>query len=544
MPKTKTIKINPAKLNATTARTLYHFLAQQPEDKNVWESEPIEPYSFEEKGKTIPVQFELLLQRRFKTVLAFEGEKKVPRYDVIGKKRIGCGGVAREEGRAGVWPVVCTLSPLSNQGFLAKKNKKRIVKTVDYGLFDPAKEPVDVYFANSIREADILRKFPEMHAKPISHEDGKTGLNSITDLTMRHIIGEGLFDILYDKWVDLSVEQRFRISINLLYALEKIHAAGIVHRDIKPENIIVDLHTCDVWIIDFGFSISKDEKIDQYGGTFGYAAPENDNGHPQSAKSDICALGYCLKEIWGWDREAMRFKDYPHDNKTMLFAGLSGLEQQKIQLAEVLDNLVAEDPLDRLSLAEANSQIEALYLDYKLQNSNFNEVTKAEIKKANASGIAVRRILASEITIDQLQEEINKAVDALGRIGIEAWEEWVKTASVKLFGQMTATTILPNIRKIMDELKLNQNALRFMQDRMSTYMKTLPAQGDLIKEADELYIAITSTLQKCQKRFDRPNIDDIADFNGRYRDVINNLVERFNNQFSAQARNIVGVRKR
>ena len=60
---------------------------------------------------------------------------------------------------------------------------------------------------------------------------------------LRHILDEGR----------LSQDRAIRIAIEVLKALDYIHANGVVHRDLKPENIMVDEND-HIKLIDFGIA--------------------------------------------------------------------------------------------------------------------------------------------------------------------------------------------------------------------------------------------------------------------------------------------------
>jgi TolB-like protein/Tfp pilus assembly protein PilF len=99
------------------------------------------------------------------------------------------------------------------------------------------------------------------------------------------------------------------IGMPLADALAAAHDRGIVHRDLKPANVMVDRHG-RVKVLDFG--LAKDTAIDAEAlgetrapltnagvvvGTMPYMAPEQIEGRPVDARTDIFALGVVLYEL-------------------------------------------------------------------------------------------------------------------------------------------------------------------------------------------------------------------------------------------------------
>ncbi|MFN7971050.1 MAG: tetratricopeptide repeat protein [Acidobacteriota bacterium] len=83
-----------------------------------------------------------------------------------------------------------------------------------------------------------------------------------------------------------------------------MHGEGMVHRDLKPENVLVKPDG-GVMLIDFGLLTAfaggvGREALDVYGeivGTVDYMSPEQGQGAPVDARSDLYALGCMLYEL-------------------------------------------------------------------------------------------------------------------------------------------------------------------------------------------------------------------------------------------------------
>jgi protein-serine/threonine kinase len=98
--------------------------------------------------------------------------------------------------------------------------------------------------------------------------------------------------------------------LQLVQAVEKMHALGIMHRDIKPENILVSEDRLQFYLADFGYSTTYTEtsRPSTPCGDPRYAAPEvtlSKEGY--DLKADIWSLGVVL---WRMATISLPFGDH------------------------------------------------------------------------------------------------------------------------------------------------------------------------------------------------------------------------------------------
>ncbi len=108
----------------------------------------------------------------------------------------------------------------------------------------------------------------------------------------------------------LPVKTALAYAAQIMAALVEAHGKGIVHRDLKPANIMIA--KSGVKVLDFGLAKSGvDETVTASRmviGTPAYMAPEQREGKPADARSDIYSFGCVLHEMLTGVRPASQRK--------------------------------------------------------------------------------------------------------------------------------------------------------------------------------------------------------------------------------------------
>jgi len=171
---------------------------------------------------------------------------------------------------------------------------------------DLARDPA--FLARFRREAQSAAglNHPAIVAVYDSGEDEETGSGgepvALPYIVMEYVEGRTLREILNETTV-MEPAEAARVTEGILDALSYSHRMGIVHRDIKPANVMLT-PTGAVKVMDFGIARAIADtaatmtQTQSVIGTAQYLSPEQAQGNPVDARSDLYSSGCLLYELF------------------------------------------------------------------------------------------------------------------------------------------------------------------------------------------------------------------------------------------------------
>lgn len=152
------------------------------------------------------------------------------------------------------------------------------------------------------RERDILARL--QHPNLAELLDAGVDLQGQPYLALAYVEGEPITD--YCQRLQLPLERRLQLMLQVCAVVTHAHANLIVHRDLKPSNILVTAHG-EVKLLDFGIAKLLDDPdardnaphpaTEARAFTLHYAAPEQVRGEPVTTLTDVYSLGVVLFEV-------------------------------------------------------------------------------------------------------------------------------------------------------------------------------------------------------------------------------------------------------
>ncbi len=209
-------------------------------------------------------------------------------------------------------------------------------------------------FVQEAKAASALNHPNIITVYDIDQQDG------VDYIAMEHVQGKTLDELIGRKGLKLG--EALKYGVQIADALSRAHAAGIIHRDLKPGNIMVDEHGL-VKVLDFGLAkltetapLGEDEPTrtmrpaTEEGtivGTVSYMSPEQAEGKPLDARSDIFSFGAVLYEMVTGQRA------FKGDTKVSTLAAIIHKEPEPLaaeipqELSRVITRCLRKDPARR-----------------------------------------------------------------------------------------------------------------------------------------------------------------------------------------------------
>ncbi len=267
-----------------------------------------------------------------------------------------------------------------------------------------------------------IKKVKEQHSERFKQEARSIAALNHQYICQLHDIGPDYLVLEYVEGKPLSSpvpeKEAVRLAIQIASALEAAHKKGIIHRDLKPANIMVT-DEGSVKLLDFGLaklyeqdaSISTSPTADfpatQAGavlGTVAYMSPEQAQGQPADARSDIFSFGLVLYEMLSGRRAFSG--DTPHVMTAALLRDEPLALQESPSLEKIVHRCLAKQPSARFQIiSEVRTALEQLSREMESKNSSERQPSIAVLPFVNMSGDKEQEYFS-----DGLAEEIINAL--------------------------------------------------------------------------------------------------------------------------------------
>jgi serine/threonine-protein kinase len=171
---------------------------------------------------------------------------------------------------------------------------ERLQRKVALKVIAPELAEDEDFRSRFLRESQLAASLDHPHVIPIYDADEVDG---VLYLAMRYVDGPSLRERIRDHG-RLSPEETLRIARQIGGALDAAHARGLVHRDVKPANVLLADPDEHAYLCDFGLakrtSSRGTTRTGSFLGSVDYCAPEQIQGQPVDARTDVYSLGCVL----------------------------------------------------------------------------------------------------------------------------------------------------------------------------------------------------------------------------------------------------------
>ena len=187
----------------------------------------------------------------------------------------------------------------------------------------------------------------------VVEQDGKPWI------VMELIDGRSLSELVEQDGV-IDPREAARIGAQVLAALERAHAVGVIHRDVKPANVLLERGTGRVVLTDFGIAtFVGDSALTRTGDLVGspdYLAPERVHGGRPGPESDLWALGATLYAAV--EGQSPFRRESPLTTLAAVVTDPLPEPRNAGALAPVLAALMAKEPLERPGAPDVRRMLE------------------------------------------------------------------------------------------------------------------------------------------------------------------------------------------
>jgi eukaryotic-like serine/threonine-protein kinase len=368
-----------------------------------------------------------------------------------------------------------------------------------------------------------IKQVKEQHSERFKQEARTIAALNHPYICQLHDIGEDYLVLEYVEGKPLSSplpeREAVRLAIQIATAIEAAHKKGIIHRDLKPGNIMVT-DEGSVKLLDFGLaklyeqdaSISTlataDFPATQAGavlGTIAYMSPEQAQGQPVDARSDIFSFGLVLYEMLSGKRA------FSGDSNYALMNAIVKQDPAPLQTSPALEKIVrqclAKQPSERYqTISEAKVALEQIPGEKTTGSPSEKQPSIAVLPFVNMSGDKEQEYFS-----DGLAEEVINALAQISGLKVTA-----RTSAFAFKGKQE------DIRRIAEALGVStilEGSVRKAGNRIRVTAQLIAAADgnhiwserydremtDVFAIQDEISLAITEKL-RMRLSGDRPLI--------------------------------------
>jgi TolB-like protein/predicted Ser/Thr protein kinase len=299
----------------------------------------------------------------------------------------------------------------------------------------------------------------------------------------------------------LPVEEALRLALHMAAALEAAHAKGITHRDLKPANILVTKE--GVKLLDFGLAkvaeVKEASNTQTLGtqtlagtilGTAAYMSPEQAEGKPADARSDVFSFGAVLYEMLSGRRA---------------FEGESAISTMAAVLREDPRRLEAPPALERVVMRCLEKQAARRFQTMAELREALQQVTAKPVEKQPSIAVLPFANMSAdkenEYFSDGLAEEILNLLAKIPGLKVIA-----RTSSFAFRGKEQDITKIAEALRVQNVL---EGSVRRAGNRLRVTAQLIEAEKgshlwsqrydremtDVFAVQDEIAAAITEALQ-------------------------------------------------